>query len=399
MLEHVRLSPEVAAMTEELIATRRDLHAHPELGYQERRTAGIVAARLRELGIDIREGVAETGVIGLLRGARPGPTVLLRADMDALPIVEANEIPYRSQTPGVMHACGHDGHTAILLGAARLLAARREQLAGSVKFIFQPAEEGGAGAQRMIEQGALEEPAVDAAFGLHLWNVGPLGAVGVREGPMMACSDVFDLTVMGKGGHAAAPHRTIDPVVIAAHLIVALQTLVSRETDPLQSAVVTVGRIQGGEARNVIPDQVLLQGTIRTFDPELREAMPRRLERVARGVTEALGGTCELSHRFGYPCLVNDAAMAEIVRAAARPVVGEEHVVVAPAVMGAEDMSYFLQRVPGCFFRLGSANAARGLDYGHHHPRFDFDEAALPVGVEILAGAAQRFLAELENAR
>ena len=392
MLEHVQLSPEVEAMAGELAATRRDLHAHPELGFEERRTAGIVAARLRELGIEIREGVAETGVIGLLRGARPGPTVLLRADMDALPIQEASEVPYRSQTPGVMHACGHDGHTAILLGTARVLAAQRERLPGTVKFVFQPAEEGGAGADRMIAEGAMEDPAVDAAFGLHLWNFGPVGAIGVREGPMMACSDAFDLTVRGQGGHAAAPHRAIDPVVTAAHLIVALQTLVSRETDPLQSAVVTVGRIQGGDARNVIPDQVLLQGTVRTFDAVLREAMPQRLERIARGVTEAFGGNYELSYRFGYPCLVNDAAMSEVVRAAARPIVGEEHLVVAPPVMGAEDMSYFLQRVPGCFFRVGSANAERGLTRPHHNPCFDFDEAALPIGVEVLAGAARRFL-------
>ena len=392
MLEHVRLSPEVAAMAEELVAIRRDLHAHPELGYEERRTAGIVATRLRELGIEVQEGVAETGVIGLLRGARPGPTVLLRADMDALPIQEASEVPYRSQTPGVMHACGHDGHTAILLGTARVLAAQRERLPGVVKFVFQPAEEGGAGADRMIAAGALEGPAVDAAFGLHLWNHGPIGAIGVREGPMMACSDAFDLTVKGQGGHAAAPHRAIDPVVIAAHLIVALQTLVSRETDPLQSAVVTVGRVQGGDVRNVIPDQVLLQGTVRTFDAGLRQALPQRLERIARGVTEAFGGQYDLSYRLGYPCLVNDAAMAEVVRAAACPIVGEEHVVVAPPVMGAEDMSYFLQRVPGCFFRVGSANAERGLTRPHHNPCFDFDEAALPIGVEVLAGAARRFL-------
>ena len=210
--------------------------------------------------------------------------------------------------------------------------------------------------------------------------------------PMMASSDVFDLTVKGQGGHAAAPHWAIDPVVTAAHLIVALQTLVSRETDPLQSAVVTVGRVQGGDARNVIPDQVLLQGTVRTFDPALREAMPQRLERIARGVTEAFGGKYELSYRLGYPCLVNNAAMADVVRAAARPIVGEEHVVVAPPVMGAEDMSYFLQRVPGCFFRVGSANAERGLTRPHHNPCFDFDEAALPIGVEVLAGAARRFL-------
>jgi amidohydrolase len=314
--------------------------------------------------------------------------------MDALPIQEANEVPYRSQNPGVMHACGHDGHTAILLGTARLLAAERESLAGAVKFVFQPAEEGGAGAHRMIAEGALDDPSVEAAFGLHLWNHEPVGTIGVREGPMMASSDAFDLTVKGQGGHAAAPHRAIDPVVTAAHLIVALQPMVSRETDPLQSAVITVGRIQGGDARNVIPDQVLLQGTVRTFDPELRRAMPQRLERTARGITEALGGQYELRYRLGYPCLVNDAAMSDMVRAAAREIVGEERVVTAPQVMGAEDMSYFLQRVPGCFFRVGSANAERGLTRSHHNPCFDFDEAALPIGVEVLAGVARRFLAQ-----
>jgi amidohydrolase len=393
MLEHVQLSPEVAAVAEELIASRRDFHAHPELGYQERRTAGIVAERLRGLGIELRENVAETGVVGLLRGARPGPTVLLRADMDALPIQESSDVPYRSTVPGVMHACGHDGHTAVLLGVARVLAGQREALAGNVKLLFQPAEEGGAGAKRMIEEGALADPEVEAAFGIHLWNDGPIGAVGVREGAFMASADSFDLTVKGQGGHAAGPHRTIDPVVTSAHLIVALQTLVSREVDPLKSAVVTVGHIQGGNVRNVIPDEVRLQGTVRTFDPGLRQTIPRRLERIARAICAAFGGDCDLEYRFGYPPLVNDAGMAEVVRAAAREVVGEEHVVVAPQVMGAEDMSYFLESVPGCFFRIGSANAARGLTRPHHNPSFDFDEDALPIGVEVLARTARRYLA------
>jgi amidohydrolase len=382
----------VAALADEVVATRRDFHAHPELGYQERRTAGIVAARLRELGLDVREHVAETGVIGLLRGARPGPTVLLRADMDALPIQETGDAPYRSTIPNVMHACGHDGHTAVLLGVARLLAGQRDSLPGTVKFVFQPAEEGGAGAKRMIEEGALESPSVEAAFGIHLWNDGPVGAVGVRDGAFMAASDSFDLVVKGQGGHAAGPHRTIDPVVTAAHLIVALQTIVSRQVDPLQSAVVTVGHIEGGHARNVIPDEVLLQGTVRTFDPGLRQAMPERLERTARSVCAAFGGECGLRYWFGYPPTVNDPGMADLVREAAREVVGEERLVVAPQVMGAEDMSYFLERVPGCFFRVGSANAERGLTRPHHNPAFDFDEDALPIGVEVLARTARRYL-------
>lgn len=392
MLEHVRLSPGVAALADEVIATRRDFHAHPELGYQEHRTAGIVARRLRELGLEVRENVAETGVIGLLRGGRPGPTVLLRADMDALPIQEVSDATYRSTVPGVMHACGHDGHTSVLLGVARTLVEGRETLPGNVKLVFQPAEEGGAGAKRMIEEGALEGPDLEAAFGIHLWNDGPVGAVGVRDGAFMAAADSFDLKVQGQGGHAAGPHRAIDPVVTAAHLIVAMQTLVSRETNPLQSAVVTVGRIQGGDVRNVIPNEVLLQGTVRTFDVALREQMPRRLERMAQGVCAAFGGQCDLEYRFGYPPTVNDARMADVVRAAAREVVGEHHVVVAPQVMGAEDMSYFLERVPGCFFRIGSANAERGLTRPHHNPAFDFDEDALAIGVEVLARTARRYL-------
>lgn len=387
-----RLSREVEAILAEVVAIRRDLHAHPELGFQERRTAALVADRLTALNLEVRTGVGTTGVVGLLRGDRPGPTVMLRADMDALPLQEQNEVPYASQVSGVMHACGHDGHTAILLGAAHVLAARRAQLAGNVKFVFQPAEETYGGARRMVAEGVLHNPEVDVAYGLHLWNPLPVGTVGVATGPAMAATDYFDFTVRGRGGHAASPHQAVDPVLVAAHFLVAVQTLVSRNVDPLESAVFTIGTIHGGDAPNIIPEEVKLRGTLRTLSPAVRAQLLRRIEEVLRGVTAAHDASYHFEHHPGYPVTANDARCAELTREVAREVVGAAQVLSPRPAMGGEDMSYYLQEVPGCYFWIGSSNAAQGLEQPHHNPRFDFDERALGIGVELLVRLATRAL-------
>jgi amidohydrolase len=387
------LRSEVQALTDETIALRRALHQHPELGFQEFNTSRIVAERLRGLGLEVQTGIAGTGVVGLLRGGRPGRTVLLRADMDALPIEEENDVPYRSQRPGVMHACGHDGHTAGLLAVARLLGERRDSLAGTVKFCFQPCEESPPGGARpMIEAGVLEGPRVDAVFGLHLWQVMPLGTIGVITGPAMANSDRFTATIQGRGGHAAQPHLTVDAAVVASQIVVALQTVVARNVSPLKSAVVTVGQIAAGTTYNVIADAAVLKGTIRTFDADLRELVAERAEAVARGVAEALGATLTWEYTRGYPAVVNDPAMAALVRAATAEVVGADNVIAAEPTMGGEDFAYFLQERPGCFWFVGSRNDERGLIHGHHHPRFDIDEAALAIAIESLAAVTLRYL-------
>lgn len=391
----ISVGDRTAALEAELVATRRDLHRHPELGFEETRTAGVVAGRLGDLGIEPRTGVAGTGVVGVV-SSEPSPgeprrTVLLRADMDALPIQEENDHEYRSTVPGRMHACGHDGHTAILLGVARLLV--EDPPPGNVVLVFQPAEEKPGGARPMIEAGVLADPPVDAAIGLHLWSNLPVGTVGTNPGPLMAGASEFRLTIKGRGGHAALPHQAVDAVVVASHVVVALQTLVSRETSPLDSAVVTVGSIHGGTTFNVIAERAVLEGTVRAFEDDRREALRDRIAALAQGVAGAMGAEATLEWTPHYPATVNDPAMAALVAREAAVVVGEENVFTDIRTMGAEDMSYFLRAVPGCFFFVGAANAARGITAPHHNPRFDIDEAALPIGAEILARAARAFLA------
>ena len=374
-----------------LVADRRHLHEHPELGMQETETAKFVAARLEQLGLDdIRTGIANTGVTALIRGTNPdgpgaGKVVMLRADMDALPIEEANDVEYRSQNPGVMHACGHDAHTAIQMGVARMLMAKRDQFAGTVKVLFQPCEEAPPGGARfMIEQGVLQDPDVTASFAIHMANSMPVGKVGTRAGAQQAASDLFTITVQGKGGHGAAPHTTVDPIVIGSQIVVALQTLVSRETDPLASVVVTVGTFQAGSAPNVIPDTVVMTGTVRTLDQAIREHTAERLGTLVEGVAKAMGGSATLDYQWGYPALVNDTDMAQLVLETGAEVVGRENVIVIPPSMPGEDMSYFLNEVPGCMFVVGSMNEDKGFVWGHHHPRFDIDEQSMAIGVEMM---------------
>lgn len=384
------LSP---AEREELVAWRRDFHAHPELAYKEIRTSNIVAAHLDRLGYEVRRGVGGTGVVGLLPGKGAGKTLMIRADMDCLPIHEENSVDYVSTQPGCMHACGHDGHTAVLMMLARKLAQRERSFAGNIKLVFQPAEEGGNGALAMIKDGALQDPPVDHAIGLHLYNNLPVGKIGLCAGPIMAGIDELHITIEGVGGHAAFPQQTVDPVVVSAHVITALQTIVSRNVDPLKAAVVTIGMLKAGDAFNVIPGKAEMKGTVRYFDPALGEQIPALVERIIRGTTEALGAKYELQYTRLAPPVVNNAEAAEFIRQVSTEIVGESMVHFNERLMGSEDMSYFLNEVPGCFFFVGSSNAERGLVHPHHSPRFDFDESAMEMGVTVFLRAVDRYFA------
>jgi len=382
------------AELEILIATRRDLHQHPELAFQEHRTAGIVAERLGNAGFELRTGVAETGVLATLHGgAGDGPTLLLRADMDALPIQEECTHDFVSRIPGKMHACGHDAHVAIGLAVAERLARSREQWKGTIRYMFQPAEEGAGGALRMVNAGALE--GVDAALGLHVWLGLPSGVIGVADGPLMASSRDFRVEIFGRGGHGAIPEETTDATLVAAHTIVALHSIISRNISPLEPAVLSVGSVQAGSAPNVIADSAVLTGTMRAFSEDVAERIRSRADQVVRGVCEAMGASCSIE--FGeqsYPPTVNDREMAELVRRTAVEIVGEDRVRGGDRVrtMAAEDFSEILQRVPGCYFFVGGNNAESGAVHPHHSPRFDLCEQALPVAVRVLHGAALAYL-------
>jgi amidohydrolase len=376
-----------------LVEQRRDFHRHPELAHREHRTASIIVERLRAAGLDeVRSGVGQTGVVGVLEGGRPGRCVMLRADIDALPLTEADHgQPYRSVNDGQHHACGHDGHTAILLSVADVLAARRQTIQGTVTFVFQPAEERVDGAAGMLRDRALA-PRPDACFGLHLWNEIECGVVDVRPGPIFASADAFTIELCSPGGHAAMPHQVADPIVAAAELILALQTLVSRESPPLEPAVLTIGSIHGGTAPNIIPSHVELQGTLRVFSPELRTHLLERMQELISGMARSFRVEARLTMTDTCPACINAAGMAELVQRVATRVVGAENVGNAHRTLGADDMSAFLNEVPGCYFFVGGANAECGLASPHHSPTFDFDERALEVGVQMLTGVALEFL-------
>ena len=392
MSNQVDFRAEAETLREQLVAWRRDFHMHPELAFQEHRSAGVIAGLMRELGYQVQTGVAKTGVVGLLEGKRPGPVVMVRFDMDALPITEENETGYVSQNPGVMHACGHDGHMAMGLAVATLMVKRRDEMAGTLKLVFQPAEEGANGAEAMVKEGVLENPRPDVVLVTHVWNDTPVGIVNVTPGAIMAAAEMWTCTVRGKGGHGAMPHQTVDPIVATAQIITALQTVVSRNVSPLETVAVTVGAVHGGDAFNVIPSQVEMTGTIRTYDPATRETVLRRVREVIEGVAAACGAEADLEIVSLTPAVINDAKVVEVVRTAAEAVVGPENVSSGERTMGSEDAALFMQDVPGCYFFLGSANAERGLDAPHHNPRFDFDEDALPLGVAILMQAIAHYL-------
>mgnify|MGYP005835762039 CR=1 FL=1 len=386
---------EAEAMRDELVARRRDFHQHPELAFQEVRTAGIVADELAKLGLEVQRGVGRTGVVAMLEGSEDGPTVLVRADMDALPILEEIDKDYVSVNKGVMHACGHDGHTAIALGVAKLLSGKRDRLKGRVKFVFQPAEEIAGGAVAMKEDGVLENPRPDVTLGLHLWNNMPVGTFGVADGPVMAGSGDFEVTITGKGGHGASPHLALDPVVCAAQIVMAFQTIVSRSLDPIDTAVISVTRINGGTANNVIPSSATMSGTIRFFKAEVADMLRRRMTEVVEGVCAAMGCQGSINIRLMTEPVSNHPEPASHVRSVIAGLGYGEDTFYNERTMGAEDVGVMMKDIPGMFLFLGSGNEAKGLNYPHHHPLFDFDdEAALPLGVAVLSAAVAEYVME-----
>jgi amidohydrolase len=392
------LKRDLAARRERLVALRRHFHQHPELAMQEHETAARIAQELRQTGLEVREGVGGTGVVGLLRGTAPGAatgkTLLVRADIDALPVAEQTGAAYASRVPGRMHACGHDGHIAIGLVLAELLHARRDSLRGAVKFVFQPAEEQVLGANAMVADGVLRDPAPDAAIGLHLWSTGQVGQVSVQAGPVFASADSLTLRVRGRGGHGAMPHQNVDTVLAAAQILVAAQSLVSREIAPFNPAVVSFGMIHGGTAGNIVPDVVELGGTVRAFAAADRDHLLRRLAELASSVAGAMRATAELEVGSGTGACVNDPAITALVRRAAVAALGEAGI--APGdgrQTPSDDMSVFLDAVPGCYFFVGAGNPARGITAPHHSSHFEIDEDALTIGAEVLARAALEYLA------
>ena len=377
---------------------RRDFHMHPELGFKEIRTGGIVAKELEALGMEVTKGVGKTGVVGLLEGVKPGPTLLIRFDMDALPMSEDTGAEYASHTPGVMHACGHDGHTAIGLTVAKMLHAHREDLAGTVKFCFQPSEEGFngeevGGAEMMIRDGVLDGPKVEKTLSLHLWNEKPLGWVNVAKGPVMAGAEQFSIKLTGKGGHGAAPHTTIDPIVAAAHIVTALQSIAARNVAPLHAAVISVTTLHSGTAFNIIPQEAELTGTIRTFDLSVRKMVLERFDQIVRGVAESMGCKVDILVQRVTPAVINNDTVAAKVQESARRLFPETELDTSNYLtMGAEDMAFMQEKVEGCYFFIGSNNSEKHLDYSHHHPKFDFDEEALVRGSALMASAVADML-------
>lgn len=369
-----------------MVQWRRQLHQHPELGFQEWETARLIATVLAEAGLEVQTGIAGTGVVGVLQGKKKGRGIAVRADMDALPITEKTNLPFASTRPGVMHACGHDAHVAIALGAARILAEVRSELAGTVKFIFQPAEESPpGGAVAMLRAGVLDNPPVQAIVALHVNPHLPVGTVGLKEGVAMAAVDTFTLTIRGRGGHSAAPHQAVDAILVAAVAVQALQAIASRLTNPLDPVVVSVGTIHGGTKNNVVADEVVLTGTTRTLSPEVRQQLPKLMRQLLDGVVRAYGASYELDYREAYPPLVNDARLLALVEKSCRRVVGSEHTLrVHLPAMGSEDFAYFAQVLPAAHFDLG-VGKARATNYPWHHPCFDLDEEALPIGASLFA--------------
>ncbi|MBL8119606.1 MAG: amidohydrolase [Anaerolineae bacterium] len=379
-------------MRDELVALRRDFHMHPELAFEEFRTAGIVAEELQRLGLEVQTGVGKTGVVGILEGAQDGPTVLVRADMDALPITEENELSFASTVSGKMHACGHDGHTAIGLGVAKIFAGQRDKIAGRIKFVFQPAEEVVGGAKAMIQDGVLGDPRPDVTLGLHLWNSMPIGKVALADGPVMAGSSVFTIRITGKGGHAALPHTTIDPVACAAQMVSALQTIVSRNVPALDSAVVSVTQLMAGTAFNIIPQEAMLRGTIRFFKVETRDQVDRRMREICAGIGHAMDCKVDVDIEHSILPVRNDDVVSERVRSILSGYIGQDGLILGERTMGAEDVGLFMDDIPGAYFFLGAAVPDRQTYYGHHHPRFDFDENALPLGAALLSAAVADYV-------
>jgi len=378
---------------DEVIKIRRDLHKHPEVGFDLDRTSKKVAKKLNQLGFEVKTKIGKSGVVGIIKGNDNGPTIALRADMDALPMEEETDLPFASVEKGKMHACGHDGHTAILLGVAMVLAEIKDKLKGNVKLIFQPAEEGPGGAEPMLEDGALKEPDVDAIFGLHIWLEIDAGQVGVKKGPLFASIDEVDIKIKGNSAHGASPHQGVDAITTAAEVINSLQSIVSRKINPIDSAVVTIGKIEGGYVRNVIADKVNLEGTVRALNSEVRKQLEKEICKKVKNITSASDADYEIDYRHLYPPLLNDEKMTNLVKNNAVEVMESENVIdVKDPTMGGEDFAYFLKKVPGTFFLLGGRNEEKGITAAHHNTHFTFDEDIMTDGIEIMVRSVLDFL-------
>ncbi len=387
----MNIKKEIEMLKDELIALRRDFHQHPELGFQEHRTSEIVANYLEDCGLEVQRNVAKTGVVGLLKGNEPGPTILLRSDMDALPVTEENDLPFKSVNEGVMHACGHDGHMSMLLIAAKILSKHKDEINGNIKFVFQPNEED-AGAEIMIGEGILENPKVDASLGIHLWSPIETGKIGVVPGPIMASSYYFKLVINGKGGHGGAPHTAIDPISCAMSIMQMVQNMQTKELDALEPTIITFCKINAGTSPIIIPEKIEVEGSIRCLH-EGTEEVQRRFEQLVKTVSEAHRTTYELEFKCGNILLSNDTEMAELVKKAGAEVVGKENVLDSKiSVMLGEDYAEFTKRVPGAFYFVGVADKEKGTDYPHHHPRFNIDEDALEIGIQMHIKGALEYL-------
>ena len=391
------LKEKIDEMKDWLVDIRRTIHRHPELGFEEVETSKLISEWLQKFGLDVKRGMAKTGVVGLLKGKKPGRTVAIRADMDALPMDEANRVPYASQIKGKMHACGHDAHVTILLGVARFFSTIPDQVKGNIKWIFQPAEEGGGGGRIMVEEGVLENPKVDAIFGSHVFPFLSVGKVGIYEREGLAAADRFIIKIIGKGGHAASPHVSKDPILAAGHLITQIHSIVSRNVNPLESGVITIGKVSGGTASNITPDEVELIGTVRSLNPQVREELKSRIEQVTQGVARSFSMDYRFDFEYGYPVLINNSEMSKLVGSACSSGIGKENVEVLKPSMGGEDFAYYLEKVPGSFFRLGCRNEEKGLIHPYHSSLFDIDEEVLPFGVEMFIRIIDQYL-ELEIA-
>ncbi len=386
------LKEKINEMKDWLVDIRRTIHRHPELGFEEVETSKLVSEWLQKFGLDVKRGMAKTGVVGLLKGGKIGKTVAIRADMDALPMDEVNRIPYASQIKGKMHACGHDAHVTILLGVARFFSSIQDQVKGNIKWIFQPAEEGGGGGRIMVEEGVLENPKVDAIFGAHVFPFLSVGKVGIYEREGLAAADRFVIKIIGKGGHAASPHVSKDPILAAGHLITQIHSIVSRNVNPLESGVITIGKVSGGTASNIIPDEVELIGTVRSLTPQVREELKSRIDQVTQGVARSFSMDCRFDFEYGYPVLINNPEMSKLVGLACSKGIGKENVEVVKPSMGGEDFAYYLEKVPGAFFRLGCRNEEKGFIHPYHSSLFDIDEEVLPLGVEMFVRIIDQYL-------
>ena len=391
------LKGKIEEMKDWLVDIRRTIHKHPELGFEEVETSKLISEWLQKFGLDVKRGMAKTGVVGLLKGRKPGKTVAIRADMDALPMDEANRVPYASQIKGKMHACGHDAHVTILLGVAKFFSSIPDQMKGNIKWIFQPAEEGGGGGRIMVEEGVLENPKVDAIFGAHVFPLLPVGKVGIYEREGLAAADRFTIKIIGKGGHAASPHVSKDPILAAGHLITQIHSIVSRNVNPLESGVITIGKVSAGTASNIIPDEVELIGTVRSLNPQVREELKSRIDQVTQGVARSFSMDYRFDFEYGYPVLINNSEMSKLVASACSRGIGKENVEVLKPSMGGEDFAYYLEKVPGSFFRLGCRNEGKGIVHPYHSSLFDVDEEVLPFGVEMFIRIIDQYL-ELEIA-